>query len=205
MSLEAMESEIAGIRAKAADLADDYARTQAEASADSNLTETGKLDALAPLHEDMTTKVSALLQQEKAVIKSKREALERSLFGASGNSMDIVSYRDAQSIAAQLTDSDEAQAKYTSAVRSNDKVLAQAIFAQSLTRGWSQITDDYTSRNPSAKTALADLDGLKRHEQNPLAAAMHYMTPRLSTARPVMPVGISSGEMNALFTGGGQR
>ena len=32
MSLESMESEIAGLRAKAADLADDYARTQAERS-----------------------------------------------------------------------------------------------------------------------------------------------------------------------------
>lgn len=204
MSLDFMESEIAGLRAKAADLADSYARSQAEISTDSNLTDAGKRDALAPLHEDMQTKVTALLHEERAVVKRKKESLEKSLFGTGGSTADISRYREAQSIAAQLTDSDEAHDRYVSALRSDDTTLAQAVFSRAVTRGWSNITDDYLQRNPSAKTALADLEGIRRYEQNTLSSTLHYMTPGLSTAPAAMPVAISSGEMAAFFSGGSQ-
>lgn len=204
MSLDTLESEIAGLRSKAAELADSYAQTQAEITADPNLTESGKRDALAPLHQEMMTSVAELHQQEKAIVQSKRDALERTVFGTNGTSAEIGPYREAQSIAARITDSDDAQAVYTSALRSNDNVLAQAVFAQANERGWSKITADYFSRNPSAKAALDDLERIRQYEQKTLGAAMHYMTPRLSTAKAVMPVGISPGEMNAFFSGGSQ-
>ena len=187
MSLDAMESQIADLRAKAANLGDNYCREQFEISTDPNLTDAGKKDALAPLHEQLTTSVAALHQQEKTIVQNKREALERNLFGTIGNSTDIVSYRDAQSIASRIADADEAHTTYTSAIRSDDKVLARAVFQQSITRGWDKISADYLSRNPSAQDALNDLEGIRQYEQNTLSAAVHYMTPSLTTDRPLMP------------------
>lgn len=199
MSLDDMEAEIADIRGNAADLADDYARTQSEISADPHLTDAGKAEALAPFHEQLTTSVAALRQREKAVVSNKREALERGLFGTTGYSTDISGYREAQGIAARLTDSDEAHATYTNALRSDDKVLARAVFQQAVTQGWEKVTSDYLSRNPSAATALKDLESIRRYEQNTLAALVHYMTPGLSTARSATAPAVSSGQLNEMF------
>ena len=190
MSLDAMESEFAGIRTKAADLNDDYAHTQAEISADPSLTDVGKADALAPFHEQLKTSVAALHQQEKAVVKNKREALERSLFGTSGYASDISGFREAQLIAVRLNDDDEAHAMYLNALRSDDRVLARAIFqqAQSGTKGWDKVTREHLTRNPSVKTTLDDLEAIRRHEQSGgFGAAVNYMTPSLSTTRTGMP------------------
>jgi hypothetical protein len=188
MSLESMESEIAGLRAKAADLADDYARTQAEVAADPNLTDSGKADALAPFHEQLKTRVAALHQQEKAVVKNKREALERSLYGTTGYASDISGFREAQLIAVRLNDADEAHAMYVNALRSDDNMLARAIFQQAGTKGWDKVTREHLTRNPTVKTTLADLEAIRRHEQSGgFGAAVNYMTPSLSTARSGMP------------------
>lgn len=205
MSLDAMESEIAGIRAKAADLTDDYARTQAEISADPHLTEAGKNEALAPFHEQMKEGVAALHQLEKAVVKTKREAIERSLYGTSGYATDISGFREAQSIATRLTDDDEAHAMYTNALRSDDKVLARAVFQQAETNGWGKVIREHVSRNPAAATALKDLESIRLYEQNTLAASVHYVTPGPSTARQVMPPAVSPGEMREFFFNSSQR
>lgn len=189
MSLDSMESEIAGLRAKAADLADDYARTQAEVAADPNLTDSGKAEALAPFHEELKTRVAALHQQEKAVVKNKREALERSLYGTTGYASDISGFREAQLIAVRLNDDDEAHAMYLNALRSDDKVLARAIFQQAQSgKGWDKVTREHLSRNPSIKTTLADLEAIRRHEQSGgFGTAVNYMTQPLTTARTGMP------------------
>jgi len=188
MSLDSMESEIAGLRAKAADLADDYARTQAEIAADPNLTDAGKVDALAPFHEQMKAGVAALHQREKAVVKSKRESLERSLFGTTGYASDISGFREAQLIAVRLNDDDEAHAMYINAIRSDDNVLARAIFQQAQSgKGWDKVTREHLNRNPSVKTTLADLEAIRQYEQGGFARAVNYMTPSLSTARSGLP------------------
>lgn len=190
MSLESMESEISGLRAKAADLADDYARTQAEVAADPNLTDSGKAEALAPFHEELKTRVAALHQQEKAVVKNKREALERSLYGTTGSASDISGFREAQLIAVRLNDDDEAHAMYLNALRSDDNVLARAIFqqAQSGAKGWDKVTREHLTRNPTVKTTVADLEAIRRHEQSGgFGAAVNYMVPAMSTARSGMP------------------
>jgi hypothetical protein len=199
MSLDAMETEIAGIRSKAAALTDDYTRTQAEISADPHLTDAGKAEALAPFHEQLRTSVAALHQQEKAVVKSQRETLERSLYGTSGYAADISGFREAQSIAAQLADGDEAHAMYTNALRSDDKVLARAVFQQAQTNGWGTVIREHVSRNPTAGTALNDLESIRSYEQNTLAASVHYMTPGLSTAQPATAPAVSSGQLRDMF------
>lgn len=185
MSLDSLETEIAGIRAKAADLVDDYARTQAEIAADPNLTDSGKADALAPFHEQMQTSVAALHQQERAAVQKKRESLERSLYGTTGSASEITGFREAQLIALRLANDHEAHEMYVNALRSDDTTLARAIFQQAGTKGWDKVTQEHLTRNPTVKTTLNDLNTISRHQQNSLGASSHYVTPRLDTARPV--------------------
>ena len=189
MSLDAMESEIADLRAKAANLADDYSRTQADIAADPNLTDSGKAEALAPFHEQMKEGVAALHQREKAVVKSKRETLERSLYGTTGYASDISGFREAQLIAVRLNNDDEAHAMYLNALRSDDIVLARAIFQQAQSgKGWDKVTREHLTRNPTIKNTLADLEAIRRHEQSGgFGTAVNYMTPSLTTARSGMP------------------
>jgi hypothetical protein len=184
-----MESEIADLRAKAANLADDYSRTQADIAADPNLTDSGKAEALAPFHEQMKEGVAALHQREKAVVKSKRETLERSLYGTTGYASDISGFREAQLIAVRLNNDDEAHAMYLNALRSDDNVLARAIFQQAQSgKGWDKVTREHLTRNPTIKNTLADLEAIRRHEQSGgFGTAVNYMTPSLTTARSGMP------------------
>lgn len=188
MSLDSMEAEIADLRAKAAELVDDYARTQHEISCDPSLTDSGKTDALTPLHDQMKAGVAALHQREKAVVASKREELERSLYGTTGYASDISSFREAQTIAARITDADEAHTMYTNALLSDDKMLARALFQRAGTQGWDRVTAEHLSRNPSVKATLADLEVIRRHEQSGgFGAAVNYMTPSLSTTPTGLP------------------
>lgn len=182
MSLDALSDQIDGYRSKAANLLDSYAATQADIAADPNLTEIGKTEALQPFHEDVAAKVRALLTEEKAAVTRKRESLEKTVFGiTAANTTDITSYRDAQDRSESLTDPDEAWSKYTNALRSDDKILAQAILGRALELGWPRITADYRSRNPSAATALDDLANLTRYENNSFLSLTHYIVPGLST------------------------
>ena len=185
MSLDALDAQIDGYRTQAKNLLDNYNQTQADVAADPNLTDAGKLEALKPLHDEISTKVSALRAEEKSAITRKREALEKTLFGIqAGNSSDIVSYRDAQDRATRILDPREAQTAYTNALRSDDTMLAKAILAQALTYGWTSITNDYRTRNPSAATALNDLNRIAQYENDGFMSLLHYIVPTLSTARP---------------------
>ncbi|KZF00881.1 hypothetical protein A2J03_09860 [Rhodococcus sp. EPR-157] len=203
MSLEFIEGKIDDIRAEAAGVIDEYSRTQDEVSRDPNLTDTGKREHLAPIHESTSEKLKALRQQEKDVVRAKRENLERSVFGLpAGSASDparLVSFRDAQDRANRLTDRDEAEQAYKSALRSDDSVLAQAILGQALTRGWSNVTSDYLERNPQSRADLVDLKAIREYEQNTLAASVHYSMPSLSAAVPMSVPRVSSGQLNDMF------
>jgi hypothetical protein len=203
MSLEFIEGKIDDIRAEAADLVDQYSRTQDEVSRDPNLTDAGKREHLAPIHESVSEQLKALRQREKDIVKTKRESLERSVFGLpAGTTSDparLVSFRDAQDRANRLTDRDEAEQAYKSALRSDDRVLAQAILSQALTRGWSNVTNDYLERNPQSRADLNDLEAIGQYEQNTLAVSIKYMMPGLTTAVPVSAPRVSPGQLNDMF------
>jgi hypothetical protein len=203
MSLEFIEGKIDDIRAEAANLVDDYSRTQAEIANDPRLTTDGKREELAPVHESVSAKLKALRQQEKDVVKTKRESLERSVFGIpAGTASDparLVSFRDAQDRANRLTDRDDAEQAYKSALRSDDTILAQAILGQALNRGWSNVTVDYLERNPQSRADLDDLKTIREYEQNTLAVSIKYMMPGLTTAAPVSAPRVSTGQINDMF------
>lgn len=201
-----LQKTIESYRSSAADLMDRYGRDQADIAADANLTEVGKREELEPLHAEVTAKVRALLAEEKAAVVRKRETLEKLVFGiTASNTTDIVAYRDAQDRAAALTDHEEAWSKYTSALRSDDKILAQAILGQALERAWTRIINDYCDRNPSTREALEDLKALNAYSNNTFGVSVHYMVPALNTT-PMLPVpAISGGQMSSWLTTGGRQ
>lgn len=203
MSLEFIEEKIESIRVQAANLIDDYNRTQAQVARDPNLTDAGKREHLAPIHQELTEQLKSLRQQEKDVVKTKREKLERSLFGLpAGTTSDparLVSFRDAQDRANRLNDRDEAEQAYKSALRSDDTVLAQAILGQAITRGWSNITDDYLTRNPQSRSDLNDLQQLGHYENNGFASLIGYIAPQLTTAPQATAPIMSPEDANRMF------
>lgn len=193
--LEALETEIQGYRSQAAQLASDYAQTEREVARDNNLTDAGKTEALAPVHADTQEQMQALMAAEKGAIKRHREAAERALYGLSSYATpaELMSFRDAQDRANRLASqmdhyaAGDAKAAYDSAVRSGDKVLANAIFGAAVERGWTDIADDHTSRNPSVKPHLKTLQQIRRYEGSGFNRVANYYMPSMNIRGSQLP------------------
>lgn len=184
MSLSELHAEVEGYRAEAGQLTEEFTRVHAEVADDPNLTPVGKRERLEPLHREVTEQISALRAREKAAVKSAKEQLERRVFGLSPSAANdparVVSFRDAQSRARQLEDSDEAAELYQSALRSGDNILATAVLEKALVRGWSSIKEDFLERNTAARGDLDDLAALAKYEDNSFLNLTHYMPPSLN-------------------------
>jgi hypothetical protein len=184
MTLPELHTEVAGYRAQAGELADEFSRVHAEVAADDNLTPAGKRERLEPLHREVAEKMSALHKQEKAAVRGLKESLERNVFGlspsASTDPAKLVSYRDAASRARELDDRDDATELYESAKRSGDTILAAAVLERAMVRGWTTITNDYLERNSASKRDLEDLTALAQYSENPLAVTAQYLPPSLN-------------------------
>lgn len=168
MSLAQLESQIDDLRAQAGRIQSRWASTTDRLDADPTLTDAGKRAKLDSEHTQVSAKLSDLRKQEKELVATKRQSLERSLFGlstvTSSDPNQVVLYRDAQDRAARLTESDEATELFASAIRSDDKTLAAAVLARALDNGWSSITAEYVKQNPSAKEQLDDLAKLREYD-----------------------------------------
>ncbi|MGJ6124912.1 hypothetical protein QN239_20305 [Mycolicibacterium sp. Y3] len=196
MSLEDLDTEVAGYRAQAEQLTDEFKLAHAEIESDPRLSADGKREQLEPLHADVVEQINALRDREKAAIRGKKANLERRLFGlsstASNDPAKLVSFRDAQSRARQLEDADDAAELYESAKRSGDTILATAVLEKALVRGWSNIKEDYLATNTTARKDLDDLAALAKYTDNSLMNLVHYVPPALdlphSAGFPNVPV-----------------
>lgn len=184
MSLADLQTEVEGYRAEAGRLAEEYAQRQAEVADNPNFTPAGKREHLEPYHYEVCDQIRALLASEKAAVKSAKENIERRLFGlapsASSDPERIRLFREAQALARELEDRDDAERVYQSAVRSDDKIMAAAVLEKALTQGWSSIKEDFLSRNAGTRSDLDDLAALAKYEKNRLANVSHYMPPALN-------------------------
>lgn len=184
MSLGDLHAEVESYRAEAGQIAEEFTTIHAQVSADPGLTPAGKRERLEPLHQQVSEQMSTLHAREKAAVKARKEKLERDVFGltpsASNNPAQLVSYRDAQSRARELEDSDDAADLYESAKRSGDDILAAAVLEKALIRGWSSIRNDHLERHPSTRDALDDLTALAKYADNPMSNVVHYVAPTLS-------------------------
>lgn len=164
MSLDQLASQIADVRNQAASIQEEWNRTLRQVGRDSNLTDDGKRTTLDKEYAQIKTQIAVLRDKEKALIRDKKESLERSLFGLNGSDANkIIAYRDAQDRAASVKDKAAALEVYNSAQISNDDSLAKAILARAVEWGWREIIDDYTRRHPIWREELNDLAGLQRY------------------------------------------
>lgn len=181
MSLDDLNLEIETCRVAAAAIAENYVTTHTRVTSDPTLTPQGQRDTLAPLHQELTEDLAALSAREKAAVRTAKERLQRRVFGlapsASRDTAQIVSYRDAQSRARELTDRDDAEALYESALRSGDNILATAVLEQALVHGWTTIKKDFLERHPKTGGDLDDLTEIAKYEHNSLSRQIHYMAP----------------------------
>jgi len=188
VSLEELHAEVAGYRAEAGRIAEEFTQTHVRVANDPNLTTTGRREQLEPLHQQITEQISALHTREKAAVKAAKEKIERRVFGlspsASSDPAKVVSFRDAQARARDLEDSRDAAELYESAKRSGDNILAAAVLEKALIRGWSTIKDDYLERNTTTREDLEDLAALAKYTNNSLLNLMHYAPPSLDLPWP---------------------
>lgn len=165
MSLDQLTSQIAKFRAQAAGIQEQWTRTTREVGGDRNLTDHGKRTELDRHFADMKAELAQLRDKEKQAVQTKRESLERALFGLSGADPNkIIAYRDAQDRAARVTDEAGARALYDSAMISNDDSLAKAILAKAVKFGYRDILDDWSQRNPVWREELNDLKGIQYYD-----------------------------------------
>lgn len=190
MSLTQLESEIEGLRAKAARIIESGRSFHTSVNSDRALTDIGKREKLDTERARIKTKLSELRARERELINNKREWLERQLFGlsrsASFDPQELIGFRDATERAAKLgKDSAAAAALLDSATRSGDRTLAAAIAAHALSQvkppglaisdGWRTIINGYAEKFPSDGDKLTDLLALtKRQTVNTVFA---YMPP----------------------------
>lgn len=190
MSLAQLDSQIKDLRANAAGIQKRGTSVHATVTKDRTLTDIGKREKLEQERARIKTQLSDLKAQERKLIDSKRETLERQLFGlstvASSDPNQLIAFRDAQDRATKLgKDSTAAAALLASATRSGDRTLAAAIAAHALTliepagvmgsNGWRTIVNDYVEKFPSDEDKLTDLLNLQNRQT--MDGVFAYMPP----------------------------
>lgn len=178
MSLAQLESQIEDLRAQAANLHKRSARTQDTIAKDPTLSEVGRQAKLDAERDRVRNQTRDLRKKETELINTKKETLQKRLFGlssvASTDPGQVLLYRDAQDRAARLTQSDEAAQAFTAAVRSDDKILAAAIVSRALDAGWRSIVNEYAAQNPTAGEDLKDLVKLGQYQSFEATLAYAY-------------------------------
>lgn len=163
MSLDQLNSQIEKVRSQAASIQEQWSRMMRDVGRDTKLSDEGKRAELDKEFAELKEELSGLRAKEKALVRDKKESLERSLFGLAGNDANkIIAYRDAQDRAARVKDKDTALEVYNSAQISNDDSLVKAILAKAVKYGYREIIDDYTRRKPVWREELNDLAALER-------------------------------------------
>lgn len=168
MSLAQLKTQIDDLRAQAANIQKRWARTSDSLTNDDSLSDAGKREKRNDEHARVSAKLSALRKQEKELIATKKQSLEKRLFGLSSvTSSDpgqIIAYRDAQDRASRLTAAAEAEEVFAAAIRSDDKTLAAAVLGRALDAGWTGIVAEYVKQNSAAGDDLNDLAELQEYD-----------------------------------------
>ncbi len=190
MSLATLDSQVEGLRKQAATIIERGRSFHATVTADRALTDIGKREKLDGERARIKTQLSDLKERERELVNSKRESIERQLFGlsaaASTDPQQLIAFRDATERATKLgKDSAAAAALLASATRSGDQTLAAAIAAHALPlteplgvvgpKGWRDIVNDYAEHYPSDGDKLTDL--LALHKRQTVNAVFAYMPP----------------------------
>lgn len=166
MTLDILDSKLTSLRAEAERLQHQWNRTISTVQSDTTLSEVGRREKLEQERATARERMKKLREQEDGLVATKKQALEKSLFGMSSTDPNrIIAYRDARDRARQLTREDEARELLTSAKLSGDSSLAQAILAAAIPNNWTAIVREYADSNPTAIQNLNDLKTIAEYER----------------------------------------
>ncbi|WP_371614764.1 hypothetical protein [Streptomyces sp. NBC_00454] len=103
-----------------------------------------------------------LRQSELAQLASRREQLNRKMFGSTGTAdpSTVLARRDAADRAAAIDNPRIAAATLERAERDGDRTLAQAVAAHANTYGWTEVVDQYAATTPAFAEAAKEWNSL---------------------------------------------
>jgi hypothetical protein len=158
---------------QAAEIQSTLARDADRARSNGNLSDQGRLSAIAAAYLRATAEMDQLRQGFQGGRDQRAEVLEVDLFGAPSTvGADAISARDADDRSASLNTADEALALLQRAEVNGDKVLARAIALRAYGESrspiggwaWGPVVDAYTARRPEVAAKMAELTQARRRD-----------------------------------------
>lgn len=110
-------------------------------------------------HQDA---MEQLRQKELAAIETRREQLQRKMFGRenTADAQTVIARRDANDRAAQLDNPREAGDRLRDAIRQGDTTMAQALAQRAADFGWSDVLETYAGYQPGFRETFAEYNEL---------------------------------------------
>lgn len=125
-----------------------------------NYSDQGRRTEMAKLVQQARKQRDTLKNAYLAEREARRETLQRSLFGITGDAtpQQLMILRDSRDRAAKIEGPEEAATKLALANQSGDTFMAQAIAMVAATKGWREVINAYADRAPAGtRTSLEEL------------------------------------------------
>ena len=176
MPLDILNSQVDSIRSEAASALDSHSRQIKAIETDVSLSAEGKTERKRAVNESAKESMRRLRQKENDAINMKVRDLERVLDSKVGNTAsDIIAFRDAQDRAERFENADDAVKALERAIRTDDTVLAHAIFRRGIDSNWRSVLASFGNSYPDKKDLVGELAYLREAQTNTFGRGMHYM------------------------------
>jgi hypothetical protein len=176
MTLDTLHTQIDSIRAEAASAQRTYGSQVQNVNSDTSLSAEGKAAQKQQISANAKAALSALRAKETAAIDMKVRDIEKVLDSKVGSTAtDIIAFRDAQDRAERFENPEDATKALERALRTEDRVLAHAIFRRGIESNWRPVIAAFGNANPDKKDVVTELAYLRDAQNNTLGRAMHYM------------------------------
>lgn len=143
---------------------------------DPNLSDQGKKEQIDALEIQRAAQRTTGIATEKDIIKNKINELERRLDGYVGYSSDnIMSFRDAQDRAENITDAEKAAQVMARAIRTKDTALAHALYRRALEERWDDARRLFAADSPAVAQIAHDVQKLHELHAASFNRAVAYM------------------------------
>jgi hypothetical protein len=176
MSLDILTTQVDNLRAEAGRTLSAYAGQANAIEADSDLSPEGKTKQKQQINENAKAAMAALRQKESAAIDMKVRDIEKVLDSKVGSTAsDIIAFRDAQDRAERFENGEDATKALERAIRTDDTVLAHAIFRRGIESNWRSVLAAFGKAYPDKQDLVGELAYLREAQTNTFARNMHYL------------------------------
>jgi hypothetical protein len=124
---------------------------------------------LAKVYRTHRQKAAALRAQHAGEIKSRRDELQKRLFGIPSGGSDL-SYRDALDRVDDIRSEEKAEELLTRALRTGDAILAKVVAGHAFSKGWNKVTSSYVE-DAGLTNSFEELSELPRGAMNGIGEA----------------------------------